>query len=599
MGIMCRRLVSVKVGPVQLIPFIDLHAPYFWHSVPTPIGNYLLSLWEKNDQLDKQSNLIAFSDSRFYIEIDLVKDEDLSQDRKSKPSPVNILEEISNNRVILIEAEMGFGKSKLLRQIIDKLSSAKSFLDTGRIPVSTTYRTLIEDFDSDVEKLVSHYVGDVIQFIDKDKCEFILLVDGVDEVIESSEKHTEKLSKLVEFIAKSKNIRAIFATRPLRWLDKELATQKFAKRYMIRPLSTSKITKFIDQICTQINLSKRLIEDIKKSQLFKQLPHSPIAAILLSNLLAQSTKDLPSNLTELYAKSMELMLGRWDIDKGLLTQKEYEASDSFSGEIAKFMLDNGLNRIGRGEAEQMLRTYLDERNLGLEHAPLFEKIITRTGVFAQDKDTGTIFFRHRSFAEFIYARHLWRTSKLEVDKRIFDYYWINTYFFYVGLHKDCPELLREIIQYPVTSEGERWLKVFNMGNYFLAGYASPYSVVQQNFSAIFIAAAKLFQDVKSGQTDTRFNELPEATIMWLIQAIMRQSYGFEFFRKAIDDSVIQISDALETDETKAYALFLLGLVGVEINQVAPLDYLVDQYGFERLPLVVSVGIRLEATSPRN
>ncbi len=172
-------------------------------------------------------------------------------------------------------------------------------------------------------------------------------------------------------------------------------------------------------------------------------------------------------------------------------------------------------------------------------------------------------------------------------------YWLNTYFFYVGLHRDCPDLLNQIIAFPVTTEGERWLKILNMGNYFLAGYASPYSVVKNNLAALFIEAAKLYQDVRAGRTDTKLGEVTELTLLWFVQMLLRQSHGFEFFRKAIEDSIPEIDCSMETEETKLYALFLFGLVGVEIDESAPLDYLVKQYGVERLPLPISLGITLE------
>jgi predicted NACHT family NTPase len=81
--------------------------------------------------------------------------------------------------------------------------------------------------------------------------------------------------------------------------------------------------EFVKKLCANLNIASRIIEDLKKSQLFREMPRSPIAAILLAKLINENPKDIPSSLTELYSQYTELILGRWEIDKGLETQKEY------------------------------------------------------------------------------------------------------------------------------------------------------------------------------------------------------------------------------------------------------------------------------------
>jgi len=73
-----------------------------------------------------------------------------------------------------------------------------------------------------------------------------------------------------------------------------------------------------------LNLKDRILEDLKQSHLMKELPQSPIAAILLARLFENNAKDLPSNLPELYGMYLELILGKWDIDKGIESPREYE-----------------------------------------------------------------------------------------------------------------------------------------------------------------------------------------------------------------------------------------------------------------------------------
>ena len=38
-----------------------------------------------------------------------------------------------------------------------------------------------------------------------------------------------------------------------------------------------------------------------------------------------------------------------------------------------------------------------------------------------------------------------RDMSLEMNDNVFDHYWINVYFFYLGLKKDCPTEIRAIL----------------------------------------------------------------------------------------------------------------------------------------------------------
>ena len=71
----------------RIIDLIDQHAAYFWHDVPTLVGHYLLSLWQKNDEIDRQSNLLTTADTRLYIDIDLARIEETSSKKTKKNRP--------------------------------------------------------------------------------------------------------------------------------------------------------------------------------------------------------------------------------------------------------------------------------------------------------------------------------------------------------------------------------------------------------------------------------------------------------------------------------------------------------------------------------
>lgn len=107
-------------------------------------------------------------------------------------------------------------------------------------------------------------------------------------------------------------------------------------------------------------------------------------------------------------------------------------------------------------------------------------------------------FKHRTFTEFLYAKAAPSKKSLEIDRCAFQLYWMNTFFFYIGLQRDCPDLLKEIVAIDCEAEPERWLKVINVANYLLAGYTSPYDAITHGLKGIMLETARLYLHVVSG-----------------------------------------------------------------------------------------------------
>ena len=344
-------------------------------------------------------------------------------------------------------------------------------------------------------------------------------------------------------------------------------------------------------MCRDIDLKSRLIEDLKKSALFKELPKSPIAAILLAQLLNENAKDLPSNLTELYSKYTELSLGRWDVDKGLQTLKEYEALSSIITHLAEHFLVNQLEEISILEAKEFFATYLKKRNLGLSADELFHKLTVRCDIIALDEVRGVFRFKHKTFTEYFYAKAHFKKPML-IDGRVWNPYWITSFYFYVGLQKDCPELLEEILKRKPSNEAERWMRLTNIPNYLLAGFSSPYEIAERSVAQAMQEAAELYIDVSEKNIKSPFAVFPKMHFLWLMQLMIRKSYNFEFFKKAVALAAVQISENGNDRKQCALAIFFLSVISRELEEKACFDFLIKNYQKD-LPLEVELAIRHE------
>ncbi|HVU08467.1 MAG TPA: NACHT domain-containing protein [Verrucomicrobiae bacterium] len=580
----------------KLWKLIDQYAPNFWTAIPLQIGDYLNQFRLRNDEIDRSVSLTK-NNADLYVEQDIYtipeNKWEARRDSHKKPHKVDIFQIIQRESAVLIEGEMGAGKSKLLRHIIRHYTHPQHYIDSKIVPIFISYKNLLDNYDGNLNKVLAEYINKgALAEIEKD-ARFLFLIDGVDEKNLTLEESLKKLSALIAQVGDTPNFKAVITSRELGSVKQNWEILKRSMRLEIHPLSTHRIIEFVQKLCSGANLSKRIFEDLKKSHLFKELPKSPIAAILLANLLQENTKEIPSNMTELYTKYLELVLGRWDIEKGLQTQKEYEALDNVLMRLSKFVVENEIHYMAIDEAKGIVDEYLKPRNLGIETDRLFSILTERTGIIMCDPYEKRICFKHRTFAEYFYAKQKLKDRNLVVDNRAFNVYWLNVFFFFVGQLKDCPDLLDGLSVLEPKSEGERLIKMVNMGNYFMAGFASPYEVVEKGIARVIKDTAIHYSQILNKQIETSLSMFSEMHLFCLFQMILRDSYSYEFFSKAVENAILEIDDCNLDSTTKAYALFFLNVIYIDLEGKESFDLILKKHAKE-LPLSVQLAIGHES-----
>lgn len=584
-----RKIIFIDAR--KLSELIDSLIPSFWDIISIETGDYLSCLKAKYEELDKGVSLVNVGDDRFYIEQDIYtyprEEYRIKLQRLKKPAhKVNIFDVIKKEKITLIEGQMGAGKSKLLRQIIIHFSDAAIFSESKIIPIPATFREVIDQY-GDVQKLIDSHINTKVKAEIDENTKILLLIDGIDEKKFTNEEQIENLKKVCEFVNSQENLKAVFASRPLEALEKTSDLDKLISSYQLRSLSLGKTIEFIRVICDKLNIKGRLIEDLKKSSLFSELPRSPISVILLANIINENPKDLPSSLTELYSKYIEWTLGRWDIKKGLQSQKEYEALNNIMMNLAKFILDADTSTISITEAKRIFADYLKPRNLGVEADELFDILVNRTELMFVNDSNKTIGFKHRTFAEFFYAAAGQRDKDMLIDRRAFQPYWMNSFFFYIGLEKDIPEVIEEITNLVPADEMEEFLKIMNMPNFLMAAYSSPYDVITQGVGKSIIESAKLYEKLISGKTGVALSKLPRMHLLYIFQVLIRENYSYEFFIRALEEAAISILDEDIDETTKMYALFFLNVAYIDSGACKTFDFLLKDFG-SKLPLDISL-----------
>lgn len=590
----------------DLLKFVDKHSPHFWESLPPAIGTYLANLSARLTSLDHTSSvsLLEFGETP-YIELDTFERQargyqHTSARRKQPTTTVNLFSEARHIRIGVLEAEMGFGKSRLVRQIARHYCSPKSFNETKLVPIFGSLRDLVIKHSTSVKELLDSELGMVSGHLQENpEHERLLFLDGLDEIPTSGKPPGEVFESIIRQIRELGNVRLLVTTRPIRTVVERIDSYQDVRQFGIRPLSLKKIVAYIQLACTKAQLPVRMYEDLKRSPLFRQLPQSQIAAALFSNLLNQNPQDVPQTLTELYSKSIELMLGRWDQKKGSATEKEFTTAQLIAQELSDYFVTNGLSTIAIGEAKARVATYLNSRQTGVDEARVIDILFDRSNIFSVDIDQGTVSFRHRSFAEFLFARRKINDPGWQPLNHAFDPLWANVVFFYSGLRLDCSEFLTELQRYSPGNIGESLMKIVHVPKYTLAAYQTEFRVIESNTHLILLDAAHLYDRIARGEIKTSLNELSEMSLLYLFKSVLSESLGYSFFRKAIDPICVHVQEADVDTRTKVCALFFLGCIGAQFDDESAFQFLIKCHPIGELPISISVALTCETRMHTN
>jgi hypothetical protein len=581
----------------HLTRLVEQYAPWYWDQVPSAVGAYISKVVSKVSALDQELNVLASVDcDDFYVDPDIQEFAKVTYVNNRQPRKVNyvdLVDMVQRHKICLLEGDMGYGKSKCVRVLANRLCSPQYIKSDPLLPIFLTYRRFLEVYGGSIEKCIKAEIGSLLAEVEKGDYRVLLILDGVDEAATASDDWLEILKRSIEDAKQCRYLHVLLTSRPLRHIDEAVELAGNVKRLVLRALSLTKVVKFLELACQKLNLPKKLFEDLQRSDLFKQLPQSPIAAALLSSLLAQNQHDLPANMTELYSKALDLMLGRWDVKKKAASEKDFQVTERAALLLADYMVENRLLWMAETEARMMIDSWLSKRNMNVDREFVFAQLVDKSSIFARDDSTGTICFRHRSYGEYLFARHAAKTTGGVKAICSFDPYWIYPQFFMIGLQGDCPGVLEGLFAVKPDDEVQAWIKVLVMPDYLLAGYQTEYAIAENNLYKLFVEAAELYTRIRRGDTKTKLGNLPEMHLLWFFQRLIRYSFNYDYFRKAVEVTILKIDQELLEPEIKYVALFFASCYAAELGDGSGFEFMVKHYGAEKLPISVSLAIRYE------
>jgi len=579
---------KIEFIPSQdLATYIDRFAPDAFTSTSPALQDYaeqsLLAL-----EADDQRSLVVPGMDNFYVEPRILKkDFDAygnAKNSRAVQSFDDLLRTAIRSQLSIVEAGAGGGKSRLARELSKRILRSGSYSDGDVVPTIAHAR----DYTDASDQKLAELADDVRKQVGIDTATKVLIfLDGFDEVDIPDAARSKAIASWMQSAATS-NFSIILLSRTFDEVSVLGSKVHSLDIFLIEPLKGARALSFLTKVAGQLDRKSKLTADLNDSLLLRALEGNPIAYILLGRLIAENQQDLPSNLTELFQKYTELVLGRWEISKGLRSQQEYEVIVESLIWLSQYLLDNQLTDVGRCELETWIRDYCAKRNLELDVNIVIERMCNRNSILYSRTDTDVVGFRHRAFCEFFYAKGLKRKGSVELRPEVFSPYWINSYYFLAGIERDCPDLIQSLASLVLTDDSQRIMRVLNFGNVLLAGYMTPTDVAKGALSEVVEEACSLFLEAIDPKSGSVLSALPTLQVLGVLAVTFRTQYGYRHFRAGLEEALFDAENAENTDRT-AIKMFLLNTAYQASGGQLRFDEMIEKFG-EALPLPVKLGI---------
>lgn len=448
----------------DLISLIDENYPELWLDIEASIQPYLTEL--KRLAIEDYEHVLCQKILRQPIPTKCLSDEGFIELRLAAPSiktrrqsgkvyRTPEFEEIGGSDLldaadlrILILGDPGAGKSTLLLRTAYLAASQAAVAEKQyRVPIVSRAATLIcDDLDAFLDRLVAmtrDISGSKVAAFSAEDLEegrVLLLIDALDEI--GSRESRKKFSGLLKiFLEKYPNVKVILTARPYLSVS-ELGDIGSFKRYRISPISFKQGEKILraqlrgaEADNSQINEILRKVDQVHGFEL------NPLLVSIFAATVQYGQSDLPANVTELFKKFAELMLGRWDEQKGLGQQIHQPIKDFLISHIAFKMHSDRVTEIRIEDFRDLGAEELKKRGHSASSNDLLRELIDRSGLFRQVGDR--LEFRHHMLQEFFAGRGI--PSIETVRSIIHDDWWRRPVIFFFGGRPQDVEGLYEVV----------------------------------------------------------------------------------------------------------------------------------------------------------
>jgi len=189
-------------------------------------------------------------------------------------------------------------------------------------------------------------------------------------------------------------------------------------------------------------------EIIRRIEQVHGIELNPLLITVFATTSEYNKQDIPANITELFKKFTELMLGRWDEGKGLSQQYQAPLKDFLLTRLAFLMHTSNRTKIPVDEFHNIMEHESSKRGHKLVGDQLVAEILNRSGLLRDSG--GFIEFRHHFLQEFFAGRGI--QSIDEVKALVYTEWWKRPIVFFFGDRPSDIRGLKEVIDSVPSSQ---------------------------------------------------------------------------------------------------------------------------------------------------
>jgi len=475
----------------ELIPRIDDRYPELWFGIDAEILPYFRAIkafvegrQEKHTGvLSRPDILIGSATDAGFVSLSLFRATTKTRKVRGKLVVEPDFEEFPVTALLskrythsMILADAGMGKTTALHRMAYLIAEKGVVSKTNyQIPIIIRATDIFENISSPLQHTADHVAKrlagtskSIFTAVDLLEGRVLILIDALDEI--SNKEGRAAVLQLVEEFAKSyPKCRVIATGRPYR----DLTGLPNYEIFSISPISWRQAEKIVRSIEKGKKLpAEQSKEVLRRLEQIHGFELNPLLVAVFAATSEYSRQDIPANITELFKKFTELMLGRWDEQKGLSLQYQAPLKDFLLKHVAFHMHEGRNTSISTARFEEIIGHELKIRGYSANLPNFLEELLHRSGLFRLLGDQ--IEFRHHLLQEFFAGRGI---PSVDFIKRIVtDEWWKRAIVFYFGENPGDVQVLKDVFaSIPRISEQKVYEATTTVGLALQACYLSEVS----------------------------------------------------------------------------------------------------------------------------
>lgn len=438
---------------IELISLLDEHYAEFWWGIDETVFPYLRGLQSillaAPDYICiSEGNEAPITDSSFIplylhrVEARLPRCGNAELEPEVLELTATSVIHRSEPRVLILGGP-GSGKTTVLRRMAFALAAdAMSSKNLSQIPVLLRCQEVAANPDDTLTSQIQRKVCEVSTlgrpcFTDDDlrMGRVAVLLDAIDELAPADREGLA--TKLSQFIDAYPKCRIVLTSRDYTTIRTHPLFGSLY-HYNVSDLSLADAARIVDKAALGQEAPKPVVKEVlRRLQDVHGFRLSPLLVTIYVAGNDFTNVDVPPNITEVFKKYSEMLLGRWDQRKGLAQQHVAVKKDFLLQRVAFAMHRDRLTRLSVERAKEIMYEELIQIGSANMADSLFDEVVLRSGLLRIED--GEVQFNHHLMQEFFAGRAVSDLSFFE--KVVHDDWWRAPILFAFGERpRECSAL---------------------------------------------------------------------------------------------------------------------------------------------------------------